>query len=308
MIRTQRVAPLRTSRLLAYVRGRQFGSILFAVPAAAMLIVLSVFPMLVLLRMSVSDVTATTLRNEWAFVGLANYIEGFANGGVQQASLNTVMFVAIVGSLGLLIGLLAALSLRISTRISALVLALMVFVWALPPVVNGSVWKFLLADSGLVNLLLSLVGIGPVPFLYDADFALASVALVTVWAALPFNALVFRAAILGVPQELIEAARIDGVNRFQEVIHVIVPSIRPTVLVLAVLTIVYAFRSFDYIYVITFGGPGIATNTLPFLGFLQAVMRFDYGLGAATSVLTVLLVAALAVLYGRSIRREESEG
>lgn len=302
------MSQLRAPRLTGRrIRGRGLSSALFFVPAALVLAGLVVYPMFQLLRMSVSDVTATTLRNDWEFVGLSNYIEGFANGAIQQAFLNTAFFVIVVGSLALLGGLVAALSLRINTRISALVLAIMVFVWALPPVVNGSVWKFLLADSGLFNTLLSYVGVGPVPFLYNIDFALASVALVTTWAAIPFNALVFRAAILGVPQEVIEAARIDGVDRFQEVIHVIIPAIRPTMLVLSVLTIVYAFRSFDYIYVITFGGPGTATNTLPFLGYLQAVVRFDFGLGAATSVVTVLLVASIAVLYGRSVRREESE-
>ena len=273
------------------VRHKKLASAVFVLPAAALLIAFGVFPMVQLLIISLSDVTATTLRNDWEFVGLSNYVETFANGAVQDAFLNTLLFVAIVGTLSLLGGLIAALSLRIGTRISALMLALMVFVWALPPVVNGSVWKFLLADSGLVNTLLSYVGVAPIPFLYNTDYALAAVALVTTWAALPFNALVFRAAILGIPTEVLEAARIDGVNRFQEIIHVVVPAIRPTALVLAVLTIVYSFRSFDYIYVITFGGPGTATNTLPFLGYLQAVVRFDFGLGAATSILTVLLVA-----------------
>jgi len=83
--------------------------------------------------------------------------------------------------------------------------------------------------------------------------------------------------------------------------------VRPTTLVLLVLTIVYGFRSFDFIYVMTYGGPGTATNTLPFLGYLQAFARYDFGLGAATSVVTVLGVLVLAAVYARSIRREEAE-
>ncbi len=84
-------------------------------------------------------------------------------------------------------------------------------------------------------------------------------------------------------------------------------AVRPTTLVLLILTIVYAFRSFDFIYVMTYGGPGTATNTLPFLGYLQAFVRFDFGLGSATSIVTVLFVLVLAAVYARSIRREESE-
>jgi multiple sugar transport system permease protein len=69
---------------------------------------------------------------------------------------------------------------------------------------------------------------------------------------------------------------------------------------------VYAFRSFDFIYVMTYGGPGTSTNTLPFLSYLQAFARYDFGLGAATAVISVLLVLVLAFLYARSVRREEA--
>jgi multiple sugar transport system permease protein len=126
------------------------------------------------------------------------------------------------------------------------------------------------------------------------------------WAVIPFNALVFRAALLGVPADVLEAAKIDGARPFHEIWYVLVPSTRPTAIVLLVLTVVYAFRSFDFIYVMTFGGPGTATVTLPFLGYLQAFVRNDYGLGAATSVIAAAVVVALAVLYARSVRREES--
>jgi multiple sugar transport system permease protein len=174
-------------------------------------------------------------------------------------------------------------------------------------VVNGSVWKFLLNDAGFFNTVAKAVGLGPIPFLYDHHVALFSVAFVNSWAVIPFNALVFRAAILNIPVDLFEAAKLDGAGKWQEFRHVLLPSVRPTTLVLAVLTIVYAFRSFDFIYVMTYGGPGDATNTLPFLGYLQAFVQYDFGLGSMTAVLTVLLVLGLAVVYARSIRSEESE-
>lgn len=87
----------------------------------------------------------------------------------------------------------------------------------------------------------------------------------------------------------------------------ILPAVRPTTLVLTVLTVVYAFRSFDFIYVMTYGGPGTSTNTLPFLSYLQAFVRYDFGLGAATAVISVLLVLVLAFIYARSVRREEAQ-
>src|SRR5699024_8439048 len=143
----------------------------------------------------------------------------------------------------------------------------MVFVWALPPVVNGSVWKFLFAEDGLLNTLVLLTPLRsePIPFLYDATWAIVSVALVTSWAAIPFNALVIRAALLDISPEILQVAAVDGANPGQEIRHIMIPAARPNALVLLVLTIVYGIRSFDFISVTTYGGPGTATNTLPFL-------------------------------------------
>ncbi|MEJ5867049.1 sugar ABC transporter permease [Pseudokineococcus sp. 5B2Z-1] len=252
---------------------------------------------------------SSNLSGAWEFVGLDNFAQTLSSGG-EQALWRTLVFVTVVTVLGMVGGLTAAIALRGGGRWAAGILAVMVFVWALPPVVNGSVWKFLLNDDGLVNTVLAAVGLvdGPVPFLYDQSWALMSVAFVNAFAVVPFNALVYRAALLGIEIEVFEAAALDGASRWQEIRHIMLPAVRPTTLVLLVLTIVYGFRSFDFIYVMTFGGPGTATNTLPFLGYLQAFARYDFGLGAATSVLTVLGVLVLAVVYARSIRREEAEG
>ena len=279
--------------------------LLYVLPAAAVLAVLAAFPLVQLVRMSVSAVTSATLSTNWAFVGLSNFVKSWQQGDTPAALLNTLVFVVIVTALGLVGGFAAAVALRANTKASAILLGLMVFVWALPPVVNGSVWKFLLGDNGLFNSVFHLFGASSFPFLYDTRFALLSVALVNSWAIIPFNALVFRAAILGIPEEVYEAAQLDGASPWQEIRHIMMAAVRPTTLVLAVLTIVYAFRSFDFIYVMTYGGPGKATNTLPFLGYLQAFVRYDFGLGSSTAIIAVLFVIVLAVVYARSVRKEE---
>lgn len=288
---------------------RRQSQMLFLVPAAVFLGLLSVYPLVQLLRMAFSAVTAATLNGDWSFVGLDNFAAGFASGESGAAITRTLVFVVVVTVLGMALGLGGAIALRTSGWWSGALLAVMVFVWALPPVVNGSVWKFLLADSGLLNTVLLSTGLRdtPVPFLYDSQWALMSVAFVNAFAVIPFNALVYRAALLTIDPEVFEAAQLDGATKAQQVRHIMIPSVRPTTLVLLILTLVYGFRSFDFIYVMTYGGPGTATNTLPFLGYLQAFVRYDYGLGAATSVLAVVGVVFLAVLYARSIRKEEAQ-
>lgn len=281
----------------------------YVLPAALGLAVLAVYPLVQLVRMSFSAVTSSTLQNPWALVGWANFAADAKGGELWAALGNTGIFALIVTVVGLVGGFAAAVALRDSGRWPAFLLGMMVFIWALPPVVNGSVWKFLLGDSGLFNTLIHATGLAhsPVPFLYDQHMALYSVAFVNSWAVVPFNALVFRAAMLGVPAEIFEAARLDGAGPAKEIRHILIPAVRPTTLVLTVLTVVYAFRSFDFIYVMTYGGPGTATNTLPFLGYLQAFVQYDYGKGAATAVLAALLVIVLAVVYARSVNKEENE-
>ncbi|NNU27635.1 carbohydrate ABC transporter permease [Isoptericola sediminis] len=290
-------------------RPRHQSRYLFLLPALVFLALFSLFPLVQLLRMSLSDVTASTLNSSWLFVGLENFQEGLASGQTGDALVRTAVFVLVVTVIGMVGGFAGAVALRTRGRWSNVLLAVMVFAWALPPVVNGSVWKFLLADAGLLNVVARAVGLTDtaLPFLYDQHWALGAVAFVNSWAVIPFNALVFRAALLNIEPEVFEAAALDGAGRWQEVRHIMVPSVRPTMLVLLVLTIVYGFRSFDFIYVMTYGGPGTATNTLPFLGYLQAFSQFNFGLGASTSVVAVLVVLVLAVLYARSIRKEEKE-
>lgn len=277
------------------------------VPAALFLGALALFPLVQLVRLAVSDVQIRQLNGDWDFIGLANFAEGLGSGALSGSLGRTLVFVAIVTALGLAGGVAAAVALRGNTVYSVALLALMVFIWALPPVVNGSVWKFLLADDGLVNVAVRALGGTTIPFLYDERFALISVAVVNAWAVIPFNTLVFRAGIMAIPEELFEAAQLDGARPRQEFWSIILPSLKPTTLVLAVLTIVYAFRSFDFVYVMTRGGPGVSTQTLPYLSFQQAFVGYDFSAGAATALVTVGLVVVLALVYSRSVLKEESE-
>lgn len=283
--------------------------LVFAAPAAVALLALSIYPLAQLVRMSVSEVTAGTVNRAWPTTGWENFRRLLAEPTLYEVIGNTLLFVLVVTVLGVVLGLGAALALRTRKIGSSALLALMVFVWALPPVVNGSIWRFLLSDRGLVNQMLRGVGLTEtgVPFLFDDGHALLSVAIVNAWAVIPFNALVFRSALLSVPEEVLEAAAVDGASRWQEIRHILVPQARATAVVLAILTVVYAFRSFDFIYVMTSGGPGTATTTLPYLAFVQSFIRYDYGLGAATAVVSLAVVLVIGLFYARDARARDGE-
>jgi multiple sugar transport system permease protein len=278
---------------------------LFLLPAVLYLAALTFFPMLELIRMSVSHVTPEVLYKEWPFVGLDEFVKATSTAEFRDALLNTLIYVTVVVGCGLIGGLLAALVLWRSTPLASSVFGVIVFVWAMPPLVNGSVWRFLLDQRGLIDSLLTSVHLPAVLWLVEGKLPLISVALVNSWTAVPFATIVYRAALLDIPQEVLEAAAVDGALPRQIVQYVVVPLLRPVMIVLGVVTVVYAFRSFDFIYIMTSGGPGTVSTTLPFLAYRLAFQSYQYSLGSATAVVAVLIVLVMAFVYIRQVRSEE---
>jgi ABC-type sugar transport system permease subunit len=276
-------------------------------PAVIILLAFAAYPLIVLVRMSLSDVGPTNIIGVWNFIGLDNFVNAFTTSQLWQSMLRTVEVSVVLLASNLVLGFLAASILSVKGRITNIVLGIMVFVWALPPIVSGSVWKFLLDDSGAINSVLGLVGVSPVSWLSEPNLALWTVAGVIAWASLPFSTLILRGGLLAIPQDVIEAAAIDGAGYWRTQLTIVLPLLRPTMWILAILTILYAFKSFDFFYVLTQGGPGTATNTLPVYSYYTAFSNFDMSAGATIAVVSMLIVAIFAIPYVRSIRKEVTE-
>lgn len=299
------VQPLASPWLRASVLGRAWP---FAAPAMVYLVALSVYPLLELVYMSLCHVTArNVVSGGWTFVGTANFGVVLHSRVFYSSALNTVEFVTIVVGFSMSVGLLAAVFLQEDSWLSRLVLTIMVFVWAMPPVVLGSLWKFLLLREGTLNAALQTLGVlrAPILWLTREHLVLISVALVNAWAVIPFITLVYRAALLNLPGDLQEAAAMDGVRPWRRFVWITFPLLMPATLILSILTVVYAFRSFDFIYVMSSGGPGVASTTLPFLSYKLSFMLYKFGYGAAVAVLTIVFVLVMAPLYLRTMRNVE---
>lgn len=154
----------------------------FVLPAVVLLLAFAVYPLFVLIRMSLSDVGPSNIIGVWHFVGFDNFRGVFADPELWNSVLRTLGVSLVLLVSNLVLGFLAASILSTKGRVTNIVLSIMVFVWALPPLVSGSMWKFLLDDSGAINSLLGTVGLGPVSWLSSPDLALWTVAAVTAWA------------------------------------------------------------------------------------------------------------------------------
>ena len=278
---------------------------LYLLPAAIFLAALALYPFTELVHMSVSQVTSDNIFKDWPFIGGSGVQTVAQTADFREAGVNSLLYVALVVGVGLGGGLVAALLLWRGGRVAGFTLAVMVFSWALPGLINGVDWRFLLDPRGMVDTILGAAHVAPVYWLVDGRLPLISVALVNAWTVVPFATLVFRAALLDLPAEVLAAAEVDGARPRQQLRYIVLPLLRPSILVLAVLALVYAFKSFDFIYIMTFGGPGTASTTLPFLSYRLAFEIYRYSQGAAVALITVAVVVVLAVLYIRQVSREE---
>lgn len=278
----------------------------FVLPAALFMVVFAGYPLFEMVRMSVSKVGFENLLGHWAYVGAKNFTDLFAAPDFSSALKHTLIFVAVVVAVAMVGGMEAALLIQRSTRGTRFVQALLLFSWMLPPVVSGSVWKFLFASNGALNGIFHVFGVKPVLWLVEPGLVLYAVAFVNAWAALPFAAIVLKAGLLGIPRDTQEAGAVDGARSWRVFWQITLPQLLPIVLVLTVIITVYAFRSFDFLFVMTQGGPGTASTTLPYLAYRDAFVIGFFGQGAAAAMVSGLCVAAAALFYVRLTRRAEA--
>jgi multiple sugar transport system permease protein len=273
-----------------------------ALAAIGFLAVFIGYPIAANLVISVQEVTLGNIAS-WnrPFVGLDNYREVIADPVFGQVVSNTLVFTAANVLLSCLFGLALALFFDLGFPGSAFLRGVLLLGWILPPMVVGAVFKWLLAtESGLINAALG----ERIHWLSDPDMALLAVTLANVWYGTPFSMILIAAGLAGIPQELYEAAAIDGAGRIRRFLRVTLPMLMPTLLAVLALSTIYTLRVFDLIWTMTRGGPVDSTNILPLWSFLHSFELFRFGAGAAIACLSLLLVLAVGLLYIRSLRGE----
>jgi len=272
-------------------------------PALLLMLALSVLPLANLLLTSFYDVTWAHGQAVWTPLGLANYAALSDDALFRAGLVNTVIFaVCAVGGQMMLGFLLALLCCRV-TRGQVLYRTVFILPILIPGIVVGAIWKLMLNyDFGLVNQAIGLLGFAAQDWLGTPQTALASVILVDIWHWTPFCFLLFLAGLESLPQDVYEAARIDGASIWQELRYVTLPLMLPTIMVTFVFRLMVAFKVFDEVYLLTGGGPGTATEVLSFTIYQRFFTENRVGYGAAMSVVVIFLVSVLLVI-GLSARK-----
>jgi ABC-type sugar transport system permease subunit len=241
-------------------------------------------------------------------VGLDNYRDILQDPLFWQTIGRTFYFTVVSVGLELIIGLAIAQLIHSRPWGWQFLRFSLIIPWAVPTIVNGAMWRWIYSpDFGALNGLLMQLGLIKhyVPWLSLPNMAMNLVILADIWHTMPFVALVLQAALATLPEDLDEAAAVDGANAWQRFWKIRVPLLRPAILVVLIVRTVDAFRVFDIVYILTAGGPANKTMTITYLTYLNSFAFGKQGTGAALSFLISLFTIMMALIYIRFLYRPE---
>ena len=270
-------------------------------PAVLVTLAIVFFPMIQTAWMSLHEyVLFRPKKFDW--VGLQNYFAVFQDEVFWISLRHTVIWIAITVPAQALLGLATALLLNQPFPWRPLARALIIIPWALPSVVIALMWAWIYdSNYGILNDLLLRIGLleTSIPWLANPDTALYAIILTLTWQGFPFFAVMILAGLQSIPRSYYEAASLDGASNLRQFWHITLPGISGVLFTAFLLRVIWVANSMDVIFVMTGGGPGYATYTLPLYAFIEARTNLDFGYGSALAMSFTILLLGIVVLYLR---------
>ncbi|GGA25387.1 carbohydrate ABC transporter permease [Paenibacillus physcomitrellae] len=288
---------------LAHKKKRSYAWIYFLLPSIAVMLVFFIYPILLTFYYSFTNLALTgEAAKELKFIGFDNYVRMFQDPSVRVSIWNTLIFLigsAVIGQQ--VLGFFIALLMKHKNRLFRRVIGTIVLAgWVTPEIVCALCLYSFFGDEGTLNAILGFVGIHDVAWLYTVP--MLTVILANIWHGTAFSMLVFQAALDDVPNEIEEAAVVDGASKLQILLRITIPYIKQTITTNMMLVTLQTLGVFGLIYAMTGGGPGTATTTLPIFMYNQAFVNYQLGYGTAISLLLLVLGIVLSLFYIRSMK------
>lgn len=275
-------------------------NMLYILPMVVVFAVIIIYPVTQVLKLSLSE---KLIKGDLVFVGLDNFKAFFANPDTIQILMNTTIWVFVGVAAKLLLGLIMALVLYKKFLGKQLMTGIMLIPYAMPAAVSCMIWKLMYNPMfGHIDQFLRNIGIidQPINFLGNTSTSLLAVMIVNVWAVAPFCALAILSTLYSIPVHVYEAAKIDGSTGVQAFFHITLPLISSSLRTLGILIGIWAFNSFDVIYMMTEGGPANSSSILVNSVYDNAFRFNNRGYSAAISVVGFIILTFFAVMYIRS--------
>lgn len=290
-----------------HIRGERRLGYLLVAPVVVLLLAITAYPLFYNIWNSFHSVNLSAAESSRPFVGVDNYTKMFSSTEWISALERTAAFTAVSILLETIVALALALMLHRAFRGRGLLRAAILVPWAVPTVVSATLWKTMFDPrAGFVDYLLGGVGLpgGHTTWLAGIWTSWAAILVADAWKNVPFMAIILLAGLQVIPNEVYEAARIDGASAWQTFRRMTLPLLKPALAVALIFRTLQAFLVFDVIYIMTGGGPGVSTETLSFLNWQTFLVGTDFGYGGAISVMLVVISLVIAAVYVRALRPE----
>ena len=282
-------------------RDQLFG-VFLTLPGLATLLIIIVFPIIFTIITSFYDYTLLNPHHD-SFVGLDNYQEVIEEEYILDSALITSQFVLSTVLIEFFIGFIIALSLNKVKRFKTVYYVILLAPLMINPVVVGLIWRMILhTELGIFNYLLKLLDINRVNWLGDNDTAFWTIVFVDIWHQVSFMTILLLAGLSALPREPYEAARMDGASSLRCLISITLPLMRPVITVAILLRLIFSIKTFDIIYIMTKGGPGISTDLVSYFIYRSAFFGLDIGRASALSVGLLIIVLFLTFFLYKYMR------
>ncbi|QHA93566.1 sugar ABC transporter permease [Bacillus sp. N1-1] len=267
---------------------------LFTAPALIVYLVYVVYPILSTLSYSFYSWDGTSDKT---FIGLDNYVQLFHDAIFWTSLTNNAWVVITSVFVQIPLGMIMALMLFAPIRGIRLFSSVYFLPFLMSTVAIGLLWVYMFDPiNGIINQLINFLGFENVAWLSDENTALIAILLVVVWQFSPFYMILFKAAMVGIGEELYESAEIDGANSWQKFFHITLPLLMPTIVSSSILAIVGSLKAFDIFYIMTGGGPNHATELMGTYMFKQAFINFNMGYASAIAFIMFLIALVVTIL------------
>jgi multiple sugar transport system permease protein len=281
------MTPARLARLTPYV---------YVLPAVAVMVAGLLWPILDAFRLSFYDWPMGTDWSTARFIGLDSFRAMLGSSQVWTSMMVTLAFVVIAVTCEMALGIALALFLERPVRGMRFFRTIFVLPMMIAPICVGLIWRYLFdANFGPINLWIASLGLQPQSWLAEPALAFGAMVVTDIWQWTPFVFIMVLAALQGIDGSVVEAARIDGANWWQQIVRVKLPVIKPILVVTLLMRMIDGFRGLEVIYVMTFGGPGQATELFSLHIYKAAFISQKLGYSAALSILLLAVVTVLSV-------------
>lgn len=272
------------------LNSHSFAGLIFILPALLGTVIFIVLPVIASFGLSF---TSWDLLNPIKFVGLENYKLIFTEPLFFQILLNTIVFALATSVFGVIIPLVLAAILNSKLRGSEFFKTAYFLPFITPMIVIGIVWQWIFDPNiGILNRVLHM----HIQWLYDTHFALPALIMVTVWKLIGYNIVIFLSGFASIPDNLYEAAKIDGANPAQTFFNITIPMLSPTIFFVIIITAISSFQVFDLIYLMTQGGPLDSTNVLVYSIYKNAFEYFNVGKASAMAYVLFVIILVLTLV------------